>query len=256
MKMNAVTDDNNQPKVGADGVPRKETYFSLAVPKQPSVPDWKQTDWGRSFVAAGMAAWPKGEWNFPHFAWKVVDGDSTVPDRSGKPPCQKEGFAGHWVVKCSTGLPVTCVVAPDIGTPIIDANAIKCGDYGRVLLNLAGNDYPKNPGIYVNPSAFCKDRDGAEIVTSESVDTVAAFGGGQPAPAPAPYTPPAPAPAPMPSAPDFAQGPAVPPPPAAAPTPPPPPAEEKYNVSGTICTRAQLEAAKWSPAQIADLPRA
>jgi len=39
----------------------------------------------------------------PAFSWKVTDGDSPLPNKKGKRPCDQTGYAGHWVIWFSQG---------------------------------------------------------------------------------------------------------------------------------------------------------
>ena len=42
----------------------------------------------------------------PSFAWKIIDGDGF--DTTGKPWSSREGFAGHWVVRFTSGFAPKC----------------------------------------------------------------------------------------------------------------------------------------------------
>src|SRR5215216_318221 len=63
------------------GQPRTDYSVGIAIPKTQahfgSEPGWGQTIW-----AEGHAAWPSGQAQRPDFAWKVIDGDSTIPNKS------------------------------------------------------------------------------------------------------------------------------------------------------------------------------
>jgi hypothetical protein len=217
MEQHPVTDDQGQQKVGADGQPRTESYLALAIPKG-AEGHWAQTQWGAIVWQAGVEGWPNGEYNAPTFAWKITDGDSTVPNKRGKRPVDREGWPGHWVVHMSTGLPIKCFHAGryDPAQQIQDKNAIKRGDYIRVCLNVRANNPSPSPGVYLNPVMVELNRAGVEI-QGDGPDPAAAFGqtpaelpanaeldpnanaGAQPAqPAPAPAPAPAPGPQPTP----------------------------------------------------------
>lgn len=229
-----ATDDNNKPKLDSAGNPMHQTFFYFAVPKAGST-EFKATEFGAAMLAEAQAAWPKGEYNAPDFAWKVIDGDSTVPMRGGKPaPATREGFPGNWVLRLTTGIPVRCYHNGKYNPmeQIQDKNAIKCGDYGRVFVTIKANNSAQSPGLYVNPTLFSLDRAGELIVTEGGPSAADVFGGGS---APAPQaTPPAPAPAP-----------------AAAPPPPPHnPLPKTYTVNGASYTREQLLGFGWTAEQI------
>lgn len=128
-----------KPMTTKDGAPRSQYFFAIAIPK--TDPGWA-TLW-QTISAEAQRSFPNGEWNRPDFAWKVTDGDAA--QNKGK-----EGFAGCWVVKCAGGF------APKVWTAggkalIVDQKQIKCGDYVRAMLNIAGNDDKMKPGVYLNP---------------------------------------------------------------------------------------------------------
>jgi hypothetical protein len=179
LRQQAVTDQiTKAPKLDASGAPRHETFFAVAIPK--TEPDWKLSPWGQQFVAAAVEGWTGGEHLSPTFAWKVIDGDSQIPNKAGKRPCDKEGYPGHWVVSCSTGIPVACFNAGQWGAmeALQDPNLIKCGDYCRANLIVRANKPSQTAGIYVNPNAFELSRAGELIVSDSAPDAMAIFGGG------------------------------------------------------------------------------
>lgn len=239
-------DDHGKPALRADGSPKMSCYFGFAIPKA-GEQHWNQTQWGQLIWNEGMAGFPRGEFNAPTFAWKIVDGDSRVPNKAGKIPAEQEGYAGHWILNISTSLsaPKCYKLNPQMGTlqELINDKEMKKGDYGRVSLTVKANcdaqGFAKSPGVYLNPAAFCLDREGQEIVSEGAVrvDAAAAFGGTVAAPTPAPVAPP--------------------PPPAAEASwmnPPAPAAERTYNLGGNSYTRAQLQQAGYTDAQIDALP--
>jgi hypothetical protein len=260
MVANAVIDDRTgQPKLAADGgTPRTEVYIGLAIPKAGET-GWKQTEWGAKIHAQAVADWPAGEHGAPAFAWKITDGDSQVPNKRGRKPCDREGFPGHWVLALATGLPVKCYHSGkyDPTQQIQNKNEIKPGDYCRALVVCRGNAPSQSPGVYLNPSLFELSRAGTEIILDSGPSAADAFGGGAattpaaaavtPAPAAAAVTP---APAVVP-APDFLNPPGAPSAPAPAAAQP-----VRYALSGSAYTAEQLTASGWSPEQIAALPRA
>ena len=137
-----VKDDNGRPVLKDDGTAKTATFFAVAIPKNGTT-EWKQTEWGQKIHAQAQADWPNGMWQQPSFAWKIVDGDSTVPNKNGKVPAQQEGFAEHWVLQCKTYLsdqPKCYHVGRYSPEQVIqNKNEIKCGDYIRVVVTVEGN---------------------------------------------------------------------------------------------------------------------
>jgi hypothetical protein len=275
MVKHAVIDDKTkQPKLQADGVtPQTSTNIGLAIPKG-SEQHWNQTEWGLKIWQQAAADWPRGEYNAPTFAWKVLDGDSQVPNKRGNKPCERQGFPGHWVLWAGTQLAVKCYHAGryDPTQQIQNDKEIKPGDYCRLLLQVKGNGPSESPGMYLNPSLFELTRAGVEIVLDTGPSASDAFGGSAPqlppgaqidaaVAAPTPTSAPA-APAPQPAAappvqqavapaPDFLN------PPGAAPAAPAAPEPVRYLLNGQVYTEAQLLAAPgWTAEHIAALPRA
>lgn len=269
MESRPVTDEvTRQPKLDSTSQPMIDHYLALAIPKQ-GEQNWTQTEWGAKIYQAAVAGWPAGEYNAPTFAWKIVDGDSQTPNKAGKIPCQREGWAGHWVLHLSTGLPIRCyhVGKYEPHLQIQNKDEIKPGDYGRVCISARANAPSKSPGVYLNPQMFELSRAGQRIILESGPDAGAVFGAAAPqvptnaqvdtaVQAPGTTTPP-PVQAPV-SPPATQSAGAVPPPaqphenflnPQGA-TPPPPPTERRFNVGGTVYTEAQLVTAGWSSEQI------
>jgi len=99
-----VSDDNGTKLFNADGSPKLSFYTGLAVPKGTET-DWKQTQWGQLLYNEAVRAFPNGEYNWPNFSWKVIDGDSQIPNQKGKIPCQREGWPGNWILNIKNGFP-------------------------------------------------------------------------------------------------------------------------------------------------------
>jgi hypothetical protein len=229
------------------GLQVTEAYLAVAIPKAGEA-DWKQTSWGQPMFARAAQDWPNGEHGALDFSWKVVDGDSQIPNKKGNKPADREGYPGHWVVHCTTRFNVRSfhVGKYDPTQQIQEENAIKCGDYCRLLVGVKGNGPTESPGIYVNPMLFELARAGTPIISDGGPSAADAFGGGatqQPAvQQPAVQQPAVQQPAVQP-APDLLQ-------PQAAP-------EVKYlDANGNAFTEAQLVTAGYTPAQIAGLVRA
>lgn len=284
-----VKDNHGAAKIGKDGQPMYQYYFGYAIPKQ-GEQHWSQTAWGQLIYNEGAQAFQRGEYQSPTFAWKITDGDSPIPNKKGKIPNQQEGYAGHWILNLSTSLPFACYkLNSQFGTltECTSDKDFKRGDYGRVTIVVKGNadanGNAQTPGVYLNPVAFCMDKEGTAIVGDSvyNVDATAAFGGTvQAAPqmqAPNMGVPPMqqmqPPAAPQMQAPVNQQ---MQPPAAGVPptTPnmgvPPntsymqPPAapqaqvqaEVKYTLNGATYSEAELKANGWNDVQIQGLPRA
>jgi hypothetical protein len=151
------------------GQPRISYFFALAIPKGTET-HWALTEWGKQIWAVGHAAFPVAAQR-SDFAWKIDDGDSTIPNKRNRRPCDQEGFRGCWVLKLSQGFQVKCCNA-DGSVLITEPGAIKCGYYVQVNLNVASNDNQNNPGVYLNPAIASLQGYGPEIVVS--IDPAAA----------------------------------------------------------------------------------
>ena len=275
LESHAKLDNNGQPRVMKDGSPMNEITVGVAIPKTGET-HWNQTPWGQQVHAAAVAAWPNNEHTYPHFAWKIVDGDSTQPNRKGNKPCDREGYTGHWVVFANTmfRIPTYHAGQYDPHQQIKDANAIKRGDYVRLVFSVTGNGSTESHGIYINPVMLELSRAGVEIISANTPDAGAAFGGSvaqlppgaqldtsvatpAPAPAPAPQATPAPAPQATPAPAPAPAHDLVQPGAAIAPPPAPAPAEESYIHNGATYTRSALLAMPgWTEAHLATLQKA
>jgi hypothetical protein len=76
-------------------------FMGVAIPKNPGEQAWWQTAWGQQIMAVGQQGFPNF-FNNPAFAWKIEDGDSTIPNKSNRRMCDNEGAPGHWVLKFSS----------------------------------------------------------------------------------------------------------------------------------------------------------
>lgn len=215
------TDQNGKPRVYTDGPnvgkPRVTYDFAIAIPKTPGHTHWAQTDWGAKIYAIGAAAHPN-TYQSPMFAWKIKDGDSTVPNMNGNKPCDQEGFPGNWILWFSSGYPVKTL--RDNGTAPMAADQVKNGHYVQVFGSSAGNTGQK-PGVYLNHGLVNWVAFGPEITSGPDPRSVG-FGVGVTLPPGASLTPPAGSFAPpVPGAPALPPSvpvaPAVPPPVAVAP---------------------------------------
>jgi len=159
------------------GQPRVEFFFALAVAKTKA--QWWEEDWGRVIYGAAAADFPRGETGSPNFAWKVKDGDSQVPNRRGKKPCDQEGWKGHWVLFFSGGFAPRLFRLDEQNQPVpwADPDAIKLGDFVEVFGSVSGNGSPNQPGVYLNHSMVCFRGYGPRIVVGPDAGAVG-FGAG------------------------------------------------------------------------------
>lgn len=168
-----TTDAEGKPLVNKSGPnigqPRVEFYFAVAIPKG-GEQHWSQTAWGAVILGVGREAFPQAH-QAPTFAWKVKDGDSTVPNRRGKRPCDSEGFPGHWVLSFSSGYAPG--VFRDNGTvPLTTPDAVKLGDWVQVFGSVGGNGSQTQPGVFLNHSMVNFVATGERIVVGPDAASV------------------------------------------------------------------------------------
>lgn len=197
-------------KKGPDaGKPRLDFYMAIAIPKG-AERHWAETEWGKVIWNAGHAFLAHAG-QMPTFAWKITDGDSQVPNKKGKKPCEREGYKGHWVLGFSSGYSSQLFTLVGVTSPVAlqGENAINLGDYVQINGSVCGNGSTSQPGVYLNHSRCCLIGYGQRIVVGPDVES-AGFGGALPAGAsttpPAGFTPPAVSPpmsAPVAAAPQF-----------------------------------------------------
>ena len=161
--------DGKTSKLDAQGKPMMQVNFGVAIPKA-GEQHWNQTDWGRQVWDIGAKAEPQMHMS-PAFAWKVVDGDSQLPNKNGKIPSRQTGYAGNWIIWFSQGWAPKCVNAD--GTVTLPEGSIVPGYYVQVFANIESNGAkaPNTPGLYMNPEAVALVGIGEKIATD--VDTTA-----------------------------------------------------------------------------------
>jgi hypothetical protein len=251
-------------KTGANAGDETQRFsFGVAVPKVAGK-HWSDntaqflTDvWATAHAHMGPLA------QRPDFSFKVQDGDSTVPNKKNRKPCDNEGWPGHWVVFFSSSFAPSTYNAD--GSAPVPAESIKKGHYVQVAGSVVGNSNQTNPGVFINHSMVAHSGFGPEIKSANAPDPKAAgFGGalpvgaskapvsglpGTPPPPAVSAPPPAAAPPPPPTqvqaAPSF-----IAPPPVAAAPPPPPAAPVAVWKGPAGTTRAAYEAAGWNEAQM------
>lgn len=140
-----------QPYKTLDGRDTQRYFMALAYAKNdPAFPAFYQ-----QMVAAGRAAWPQlfdaaGNCTHPRFSWKLIDGDGV--DDNGKPNAQKEGFAGHWVIKFQTSFAPKVYYTGRVNEHerITEKGVCKRGYYYRVAGSFDTNKNQNKPGIHIN----------------------------------------------------------------------------------------------------------
>lgn len=157
------------PKTGKEII---EWAFGLAIPK-PS-PQSNQHEVA-NFQAIWNAICSEGarlgfqQPGAPGFHWKFDDGDGRKPDGSEYPAHSK----GCIVVACKTRIPLKLMAWENGKCVQVTEDAIKCGDYVQVALNIEAHGNP-NAGLYVNPSFVARFAYGEAIVNAP--DATAIFG--------------------------------------------------------------------------------
>ena len=208
----STTDAEGKPlvvKTGPNaGQPRVNYFFALAIPKG-AEPHWAHTPWGQQIWNVGNQAFPNAAQS-PAFAWKIEDGDSQIPNKKGRKPCENEGWRGHWILKFSGGFAPKVYQQEGAGyVQVMQKDFCKPGYFVEVAFSVDGNGSQSQPGVYINHSMVCFRAYGPEISFGPDV---ASAGFGQSAlPAGASMTPPAGA-IPMPQAPAAAPAAYAPPP--------------------------------------------
>ena len=170
-------DNKGNPRVVKSGPnagnPTTQFFIGVAYPKG-GEQHWSQTAWGQKLLAVGHASHP-GMYQNPAFSWKVDDGDSTVPNKANRRPCDSEGAKGHWVVKFSTNIPTKVYAKPNGAlTQVTDENAVKTGYWVIVNASSTGNT-GDSPGIYINHEMVLCTR--ADTVIENGPDAAAVFAG-------------------------------------------------------------------------------
>lgn len=167
------TDVEGRPLTTKTGTPRVDYFFALAIPKGPEHA-WQHAEWGMIIHRVATGFFTGGQANAPGFAWKVVDGDSTVKNAGKVPtaPCDREGYRGHWVLTFTGGFAPTLV---DVhGELLTTPNAINCGDFiqvrGSVVPNTKNAASRTNPGIFLNHTHVAFVGYGPRIEFKEKID--------------------------------------------------------------------------------------
>lgn len=202
----STTDAEGKPlviKTGPNaGQPRVNYFFALAIPKG-AEQHWAHTPWGQQIWDVGNRAFPNAAQS-PAFAWKIEDGDSQIPNKKGRKPCDNEGWRGHWILKFSGGFAPKVYRQEGSGyVQVMQKDFCKPGYFVEVAFSVEGNGSQSQSGVYLNHSMVCFRAYGQEITFGP--DVASAGFGAAPLPAGASMTPLAGA-IPMPQAPAAAPG--------------------------------------------------
>lgn len=146
------------------GKPKIEFFVGIAIPKEPGHTHWSQTAWGQQVLAVGAAAFPN-LYQTPSFAWKIDDGDSTVPNKRGKKWSDNQHARGCWIVKCGGQYAPRVFQRAADGRPqeIEQPGFIKPGHYVQAQITMSGNAQTDSPGIYINNGMLLHCGYGPEI---------------------------------------------------------------------------------------------
>lgn len=166
------------PKRNQAGESVMQYGFGLAVPKSilaDSGPGKPGEVWAAMYGEA-LSMFNGGQVP-PAFAMKFKDGDGI--DDKGRPFNQREGYAGHIVLSCTTSLPIKFFKWEN-GQNILISEGIKCGDYVNVQLTIKAHGAmgAGKAGLYLNPMAVQLLGYGKEIINSPDGDQI--FGAGMP----------------------------------------------------------------------------
>ena len=151
-------DNQGRQRTTKTGEPKMQWFLGVAFPKGPQ---WEEL-WAQIWNTA--AAWfPGGEYQAADFAWKIEDGD-------GGNHIGKEGRAGCWIVKFSSGRPPAVYDTQTPPQAITDQSRVKRGCWVRVNMSVLGNgERPTaaggKPGIYINPLSVQLVWQGDEITS-------------------------------------------------------------------------------------------
>ena len=160
------------------GQPRMDYYVAIAIPKGTET-SWSQTEWGAKIASVAQRGFPNGQWQATTFAWKITDGDSTIPNKAGTVPANCEGFPGCWILKFNGGQAPSLFMlnAQNKTQPLLGKDEIHLGDYVQISGNVSDNEKQTTPGLYLNHSMVCFRYHGERIVLGVDPDSVG-FGGG------------------------------------------------------------------------------
>src|SRR5579863_8982456 len=159
------------------GQPRTDYYVAIAIPKKGEA-HWAHTEWGKKIWDVGHKGFPNGQGNSPTFAWKIIDGDSTIPNRKGTIPANCEGFPGNWILKFNGSEAPSLLRLNSLNKTeaFPEKDGIKPGDYIQIHGSVSDNQSQQQPGVFLNHKFVCFRGYGERIVLGLDPDSVG-FGG-------------------------------------------------------------------------------
>ena len=176
------------------GLQSERFNIGLAIPKKEQ--HWNQSEWGAKIYAIGVGAYPALV-STPSFSWKITDGDSHIPNKKGRRPCDQQGYPGHWVLWFSQSW--APVLVDREKQHIIQPGVIMPGDWIQVNAVVEANKphagRAHTPGVYLNPEVIVHigyHREGRIITSSVNLNEIEVGAGGLPEgvlSAPAAYNP-------------------------------------------------------------------
>lgn len=154
------------PNAGQD---RVDYFYAYAIPKAGEAA-WWHTPWGGKIYGMARVSWPtlfdaQGNCLHPNFSWKVLDGDDTRPnpDAQMRRNCDREGFAGHWVVRLSSGYATR--IFTEAGEPLLQPGLVKRGFWVESIASVKSNGNTSKPGMYINHQYVAYRAPGKEIIS-------------------------------------------------------------------------------------------
>ncbi len=176
----ALDQNTKQPRFDKNGKPLLQWGFGLALRKEaltqcgPGQPGEVWAAMHNECFKLFPSAAATGQVP-PSFAMKYKDGDGL--DHEGKPFSQREGYAGHIVLACTTYQTIQ-FFRFESGQHFQVNDGIKCGDYVRVQLSVKSHPAAgtSKAGLYLNPNAVLFLGYGAEIQNKPSAGAIFGFG--------------------------------------------------------------------------------
>lgn len=146
----------------------EKPYFWAHIGFEKRTPEFNEISRHVQFIAQqGFPELFKNDSKPAAFSWKIIDGDSRVPNKKGSIYAEKEGYPGNYIFKFVTYYPLK-ICNSDAIDVTEDEKYIKIGDYVRILGSVTSNKSKINPGIYLNMNRVQHVRSGPEIVRSSS----------------------------------------------------------------------------------------
>lgn len=174
-----TTDMAGQPLVfksgPSKGLPRVQFFAAVAFRKD----DLAFPAFRAIIQGVGAAGFPHlfpqggaGPCTHPRFAFKIIDGDGV--DDNGKQNATKDGFAGHWVVRFSSGFaPQVCPTGRYGAVDrISDPAMLRAGYFVRIAGSAESNGDASKPGVFVNMNMVELCGYGPEILQGPDAATV------------------------------------------------------------------------------------